>query len=76
MEQYILITTLVVALVELVKRAEAKDYRTCAIIIGAGLIGGIVGFLRVQGITIEDGIVVGLGASGFVTVATRLGGTK
>lgn len=76
MDQYLLITTLVIALVELGKRVEARDWRAVVTIIGAGVIGGIVGFLHVHGVTVENGIIVGLGASGFVTVATRFGGSK
>ncbi len=67
---------LVVALVELVKRAEGRDYRAVVIILGAGLIGGFIGWLHLHGISIEEGIIAGFSASGFVTVATRIGGSR
>jgi hypothetical protein len=73
---FLLITTLVVALVELVKRIEQKDYRTVIIILGAGLIGAIIGYLHLHGISVEDGVLAGFSASGFVTVASRIGGMK
>lgn len=72
----ILIVTLVIALVELIKRIKARDFETVAIILGAGIIGGVIGYLKLHGISIEDGILTGLSASGFVTVATRVGGAK
>jgi len=72
----ILIVTLVIALVELARRVKARDWETVFIILGAGAIGGGIGYLKLHGISIEEGILTGLSASGFVNVAKRIGGDR
>ena len=70
--EYILVTTMVVALTEAIKAGSERNWRTVALIVGSALIGAVCGFLGVEGLTIAQGIVVGLGASGVVTVAKRI----
>lgn len=70
--EYILVTTMVVALTEAVKAAADRNWRTVVIIVGAALIGAACGFLGIEGLGVAQGIVVGLGASGIVTVAKRV----
>lgn len=54
--------------VELIKRAFQKDWKACAIILGAALIGGLAS-LAISEISIITGVVYGLSASGYVTIA-------
>lgn len=70
--EYILVTTMVVALTEAVKAAADRNWRTVVIIVGAGVVGAICGFFGVEGLSVAQGIVVGLGASGVVTIAKRV----
>ena len=58
----------VAGVVELVKRAFAKDWKACAIILGAALIGGLAS-LAIPEISVIAGVVYGLSASGYVTIA-------
>ena len=62
---------LVAGVVECIKRAFEKDWKAVAIIIGAGVTGALVGLA----ITINPliGAVVGLAASGFITIAQNIG---
>lgn len=77
MNSDLIIVALVAALVELGIRLEARDYRAAVTIIGSGLIGGIIGFLKIHGVSIENGIVIGLSASGLISggqhVAKKVG---
>lgn len=62
---------MVAGVVELIKRAFAKDFKTAAIIIGAGTTGGLVAIpLAINPLI---GIVVGLASSGFITIAQNIG---
>jgi hypothetical protein len=70
--EYILITTMVVGLVELVKRLFDRDYRGAIIILGATVIGALCGYFNVEVQGVVQGIVVGLGAAGVVTVAQKV----
>ena len=58
-------------IVELVKRAFDKDWRATAIIIGAGVAGGLTALLL--SVNPIAGIVVGFAASGYVTIAQNIG---
>lgn len=62
---------MVAGVVELIKRAFEKDWKAVAIILGAGITGALVALL----ININPliGAVVGLAASGFVTIAQNIG---
>lgn len=62
---------MVAGVVELIKRIFKKDWKAVAIILGAGITGALVGLA----ISINPliGAVVGLSASGFVTIAQNIG---
>ena len=62
---------LVAGVVELIKRIFAKDWKAVAIIAGAGITGALVGLA----ISINPliGAVVGLAASGYITIAQNIG---
>lgn len=62
---------MVAGTVELIKRAFDKDWRAVAIILGAGVIGTLAGL--VCGISPLVGAVVGLAASGYITIAQNVG---
>lgn len=60
----------VVGVVEFVKRLFAKDYQASAIILGASIVGALIG--HSLGITYLAGLIMGLQGSGFVTTASYL----
>ena len=62
---------MVAGVVELVKRAFDKDWRAVITIVGAGLVGALVSL----GIAVNPllGAVIGLAASGYITIAQNLG---
>ena len=62
---------MVTGVVELIKRAFEKDWKAVAIIIGAGATGALVGLAIAINPLI--GAVVGLSASGFITIAQNIG---
>lgn len=64
----------VAGVVELIKRAFDKDWKACAIILGAALVGGLVSF-AVPEIDVLAGVVYGLSASGYVTIAQKASNT-
>lgn len=64
----------VVGFTQLVKSAFDRDYRTVTVITGAAIIGALAGFFSVEGVDIPTGIVLGLTASGVVTLAQAAGG--
>lgn len=66
----------VIGFTQLVKSAFDRDYRTVVIITGAAAIGGLAGFLRIEGVDVATGIVLGLAASGVVTGLQAAGGRK
>lgn len=65
------LTGLVAGVVELIKRIFDKDWRAMATIIAAALVGGAGGL--VFGINFLIGMVFGLSASGFITIAQNIG---
>lgn len=62
---------MVAGVIELIKRAFEKDWKAVAIILGAGVTGALVGML----ISVNPliGAVVGLAASGYITIAQNIG---
>jgi hypothetical protein len=62
---------MVAGVIELIKRAFKKDWKAVCIIAGAGVTGSLVGLAI--GINPLIGAVVGLSASGFVTIAQNIG---
>lgn len=67
-----LLIGLVAGVVELIKRAFDKDWRAVAIILGAGITGGVASLLLP--VDLVAGIVAGLAASGYITLAQNIGG--
>lgn len=62
---------MVAGVIEMIKRAFEKDWKSVAVIAGAGITGALVGLA----ISINPliGAVVGLAASGFITIAQNVG---
>lgn len=65
------LTGLVTGIVELIKRIFDKDWRAVATIIAAALVGGAGGL--VFGVNFLIGMVFGLAASGYITIAQNIG---
>jgi hypothetical protein len=73
MEQVLIFTTVVIAVVEAIKAGADRNWRTVALICGAGIAGGILGALGVvSGVGVVAGVALGLSASGVVTVAKKV----
>lgn len=66
------LTFLVVGSVELLRRLFAQDWLAATTIAVAAIVGAI--FAPQAGLTWFQGLLVGLSASGLVTVATKVGG--
>ena len=62
---------MVAGAVELIKRLFEKDWKVVAIIAGAGITGCLVGWAI--GVNPFIGAVVGLAASGYITIAQNVG---
>ena len=62
---------MVAGVIEMIKRAFDRDWKAVAIIIGAGVAGAITGLLLQ--ISPLIGAVVGLAASGYITIAQNIG---
>lgn len=62
---------LVAGVVEVIKRAFEKDWKAVAIILGAGITGALAALALA--ISPLIGAVVGLAASGFITIAQNVG---
>lgn len=62
----------VTAFVELVNRLFKKDLEAAIKIVGAGVIGTLAGLYAVDGLTLVDGLLAGLSASGLITVVQRV----
>lgn len=63
----------VIGFTQLVKNLFDRDYRAATIIAGSAIIGGLAGAFAVDGVNIPQGIVLGLAASGAITVASYVG---
>lgn len=62
---------MVAGVIELIKRAFAKEWKVCAIIAGAGVAGCLSALLLA--INPLVGAVVGFAASGYITIAQNIG---
>lgn len=62
--------------IELIKRVFDKDWKAVAIIIGAGLVGGLISLFPEMEFTFLTGVVGGLAASGFITLGQNIGKDK
>ncbi|WP_438979893.1 hypothetical protein [Polynucleobacter sp.] len=70
------VVTAVVGFVEVLRRAYMKDWFSVLTIIGATIIGLVAGYYKVEGLTLTTGLIAGLGASGLVTVASKVNTTR
>lgn len=68
----ILITTVVIAIVQLVNYVRSKEWSSVVTIIAAGIVGAGVGFFHFMGIDVATGILLGLGAVGIHTLASAI----
>lgn len=69
------LTFVVISIVELIKRLYRKDFESVVIIAVSGIVGAI--FAPYAGnISWFSGLLIGFSASGLITTATRLGGSK
>lgn len=69
--QIVLLTGVVSGFTELVKRAFKKDWLAVAVIIVAGVSGGLAALLI--GVNPLIGVLVGLSTSGYITIAQNVG---
>lgn len=69
--EFLLVTSMVVGIVEFVKRVFDADYKAATIIACAALTGAMAGVFGVEGIDVATGLVVGLAGSGLVTIVSR-----
>ena len=67
----VVITGMVAGVVELIKRAFKKDWKAVITILGAGITGALC--IIPFGINPLFGAIVGLSASGYVTIAQNVG---
>ena len=69
------VTAAIIAIVRAVKQVYPPLHGLLTIIL-AVVLGGVAGYLKVQGLDIVSGITVGLAAVGATTVADRMGNTS
>lgn len=69
------ISIAVVAVVEFLKRLNAKDWQGAVTILVAAVVGGAAGFFKIQGLDLMNGIIAGLAAVGVHQVARQIGPT-
>lgn len=62
----VFIATVVIAITELLRRFESRDYRGVATICAAAIVGLIAGFLAIEGLDPISGLLAGLSAAGIV----------
>lgn len=70
--EYLLVTAMVVGVVEFIRRIQLKDFYAAITILASAGVGALAGLMAIQGIDVATGIVVGLAASGLVTVASKV----
>ena len=73
----VFIGAVVVAIVELVKAIAERNYRTAILILASGLAGAIISLfdvrLGVEQVSVAQGIMIGLSASGAYKFASKIG---
>lgn len=72
--QSVLVTTLVIAVVELIRRVGEKDWKGVATIVCTAIVGALAGFFGLDSLTVESGLIAGLAAAGIVRVAQAVSG--
>lgn len=69
------LTLAVIAVIELGRRAKAKDWFAVYTITASAVLGGVAGALNIYNVpNIETGILLGLMASGAVTLVSKVSG--
>lgn len=71
--EFVLVTAMVIGVVELIRRVQKQEWYAVLTILASAGVGALCGVFAVEGITVATGIVVGLGASGVVTVSNAIG---
>lgn len=71
----IFVTTIVIAITQLIKFIREKAWDSVVTLVSAGVVGGVAGAFGIEGLTVVTGILAGLAAAGIVTVASKLGGS-
>lgn len=69
----VFIAIAIVAVTEFLKRLQASDWYGAVVIVVAAVIGAIAGAFHVEGLTVFNGVVAGLGAVGIHQVARQIG---
>ena len=72
----VFVATAVIAVTELLKRVEVKDYRGAVVIVVAALIGLFAGVFAIDGLTPVGGVLAGLSAAGIMRLGQAVGGLK
>lgn len=67
----VILTGLCMGVVELIKRLFDKDWKASVTIVACAVVGGLAGLA--MGITVLQGIVFGLAATGYITLAQNVG---
>lgn len=71
------IGAVIVAIVELLKALNSKDYKTAVTIFVAGVVGGVIGgidiHIGIENISVAQGVLIGLASSGAYKVASKIG---
>lgn len=70
----VFLTVAIIGLVEAVRAANANDWETVEVILGAALIGALVGFFNIDHLTIITGVQAGLSAAGAVKLGKVVNG--
>jgi uncharacterized membrane-anchored protein YjiN (DUF445 family) len=74
MQTSLFVTSVVIAIVQIIKFVKDKAWDSVVTIISAMIVGALAGFFGIEGLTIPMGILIGLSAVGVVTVAQGIGG--
>jgi hypothetical protein len=71
--QYILLSTVIAGVTEMLNRLRAKDYWVVATIATSAIIGGTFGFFGFEGLNIITGLSAGFGISGAMSIVGSIG---
>lgn len=67
------IVTAVAGATELLRRLQSRDYFAALTILAAAGIGALAGAFSVDSLSVTEGVIAGLSASGIVTVSSKIG---
>lgn len=74
MTESLFVSTVVIAIVDFLKRLKVKDYIGSSTIVLAAIVGGLAGYFGIEHLTIVSGLLAGLAAVGIVTTAKTISG--